>query len=202
MAILLTGGTGKTSTRLASLLRDANIPFLLTSRKGQASAPSGMQAAKFDWTDPSTYANPFSVLAENTTAIYLIAPEMSGMFSPCTAFPLKLKLAVLNPNFQSLWVIANVEFYTEPVTPMNEFIDYAIASHGVKRFVMLAGTTLVKGGDMYTGKVWSHLEELNVEYCVLQATWFMGMSLLPFHSSPFRFAHLSFLFFFDLTWVV
>lgn len=47
MAILLTGGTGKTSTRLAKLLQDAKIPFLLTSRKGQAGAPSGMEAVKF-----------------------------------------------------------------------------------------------------------------------------------------------------------
>jgi len=47
MAILLTGGTGKTSTRLAKILQDANIPFLLTSRKGQAGAPSGMEAVKF-----------------------------------------------------------------------------------------------------------------------------------------------------------
>ncbi len=47
MAILLTGGTGKTSTRLAKLLQDANIPFVLTSRKGQAGAPSGMEAVKF-----------------------------------------------------------------------------------------------------------------------------------------------------------
>jgi hypothetical protein len=47
MAILLTGGTGKTSSRLAKLLQDAKIPFLLTSRKGQAGAPSGMEAVKF-----------------------------------------------------------------------------------------------------------------------------------------------------------
>ena len=47
MAILLTGGTGKTSTHLAKLLQDANIPFLLTSRKGQAGVPSGMEAVKF-----------------------------------------------------------------------------------------------------------------------------------------------------------
>jgi uncharacterized protein YbjT (DUF2867 family) len=58
MAILLTGGTGKTSTHLAKLLQDANIQFLLTSRKGQAGAPSGMEAVKF--------VGPHSILISKT----------------------------------------------------------------------------------------------------------------------------------------
>jgi hypothetical protein len=27
---------------------------------------------------------------------------------------------------------------------------------------------------MYTGKVWSHLEECGVEFCVLRRPWFIG----------------------------
>jgi festuclavine dehydrogenase len=144
MVILLTGGIGKTSLRLTSLLRESSIPFLLTSRKGQAAAPSGMQAARFDWLDSTTFSNPFNILSQKITAIYLIAPETA-----------------------------------DPVTPMNAFIDYAINEHGVKRFVLLGGSTLEKGESMYTGRVWSHLEECRVEFCVLRATWFMGMPLPP-----------------------
>ncbi|KAN0095231.1 NAD(P)-binding protein [Hyaloscypha variabilis] len=78
MAILLTGGTGKTSTHLAKLLQDANIQFLLTSRKGQAGAPSGMEAVKFDWDDASTYKAPFQHKfpnGETIKAVYLISPQ-------------------------------------------------------------------------------------------------------------------------------
>ena len=59
MAIFLTGGTGKTANIIAYLLQDANIPFVVGSRRGEAAAPVGMVGAKFDWLDPSTFPNPF-----------------------------------------------------------------------------------------------------------------------------------------------
>ena len=141
MAILLTGGTGKTSVRLARFLQDAKIPFILASRKAEAGAPSGMQAVKFDWLDSSTYDNPFQHKfhgGEGISAVYLIAPEVS-----------------------------------DPVPIMNSFIDHAVKKHGVKRFVLLTGSSVDKGG-YYHGKVWSHLVDIGVEYCVLRATWFNG----------------------------
>lgn len=144
MAILLTGGTGKTSTRIARLLQDANIPFLLASRKGEAGAPSGMPATKFDWLDSSTFEKPFqheSLAGERISAIYLIAPEVS-----------------------------------DPVPSMTAFIDLAVKKHGVKRFVLLTGSTAEKD-SVNVGKVWQHLVDIGVEYCVLRATWFMGASL-------------------------
>ncbi|MCJ1273840.1 hypothetical protein MMC21_001633 [Puttea exsequens] len=79
MATLLTGGTGKTSVRLASMLQNANIPFVLASRKATDSAPSGMPAVKFDWLDASTYDNPFVYdfpSGRKVSAIYLVAPEV------------------------------------------------------------------------------------------------------------------------------
>ena len=137
MAILLTGGTGKTSIRAAGFLQDAKIPFLLASRKGQAGAPSGMQAVKFDWLDSSTYENPFQ--GENISAVYLIAPEVQ-----------------------------------DPATPMNAFVDHAAQKHGVKRFVLMAGSSVVKGGH-HVGKVWERLAEAGLEYAVLSPSWFMGV---------------------------
>ncbi|KAL9604525.1 MAG: hypothetical protein Q9219_000490 [cf. Caloplaca sp. 3 TL-2023] len=89
MAVLLTGGTGKTSTRLAKLLRDAQIPFLLASRRAEAAAPPGMPAVKFDFLDSSTYERPFSYSfpnGEKINAIYLVAPEVSDPAPSMNAF--------------------------------------------------------------------------------------------------------------------
>ncbi len=89
MAILVTGGTGKTSTRLAGLLQDAKIPFLLASRKAETEASSGMPATQFDWLDSSTYENPFQYKfpgGEIISAIYLIAPPVPDPVPSMTAF--------------------------------------------------------------------------------------------------------------------
>jgi uncharacterized protein YbjT (DUF2867 family) len=78
MAILITGGTGKTGLRLARLLQNASIPFLIASRKGAASTPAGMPAVTFDWTQPATYAAPFAHTFPNNEkikAVYLISPS-------------------------------------------------------------------------------------------------------------------------------
>lgn len=147
MAVLLTGGTGKTSIAIARLLQDAKIPLLLASRRGQAAAPSGMPAVSFDWLDEATFAKPFEYKfpgGESISAVYLIAPSV-----------------------------------TEPHTSMNAFVDYAIKEHGVKRFVLLGGSTVEIGGK-HVGKVWEHLIESKVEYCVLRPTWFMGPFWLRF----------------------
>ncbi|KAF8350275.1 hypothetical protein F5887DRAFT_1059428 [Amanita rubescens] len=75
MAIFLTGGTGNTANHIAHLLQDANIPFLLGSRRGETAAPAGMVATKFDWLDPSTFSNPFQYNfpgEQRISAIYLV----------------------------------------------------------------------------------------------------------------------------------
>ncbi|KAL9122827.1 MAG: hypothetical protein Q9187_000617 [Circinaria calcarea] len=71
MTILLTGGTGKTSMRIARLLKDADTPVLLASRSN--SAPPPYKSCRFDWLDNTTHPNPF-VEAE-ITAVYLVAPS-------------------------------------------------------------------------------------------------------------------------------
>jgi len=82
MAIFLTGGTGNTANPLAHLLQDANIPFLLGSRRGEAAAPAGMVATKFDWFDPSTFSNPFQYNfpgGQRISAIFLV---LAGVEDP------------------------------------------------------------------------------------------------------------------------
>ncbi|KAL9057990.1 MAG: hypothetical protein Q9162_001982 [Coniocarpon cinnabarinum] len=88
MTILLTGGTGKTSLQLAPLLTQASKPFLLTSRRGPASFPADLQAhaVTFDFTDESTYENPFKAAKEPITAVYLVAPEVADPSPPEIAF--------------------------------------------------------------------------------------------------------------------
>jgi festuclavine dehydrogenase len=136
MAILLTGGTGKTSTRMVPLLQSANIPYLLASRKA-----TGPNTTKFDWLEPTTWENPFDHKfpnGENISAIYLVSPGIA-----------------------------------DPAPPMNAFIDFAVEKYGVKRFVLLSGSSAEKGGP-HVGKVWEYLTERGLEWCVLRATWFMG----------------------------
>ena len=57
---------------------------------------------------------------------------------------------------------------------VNAFIDYAVKEHGVRRFVLTGRTLLKKGGPLEMGKVWLHLGEIGVEYCVLRLIWFMS----------------------------
>ena len=113
MAILLTGGTGKTYKHVARFLHESNIPFLLASRKGETAAPSVMSATKFDWLDSSTHESPFQHIfpnGESISAMYLIAPEVP-----------------------------------DPAPSMNAFVDRAVQKHGVKRFVLLSGSSLNQG---------------------------------------------------------
>ncbi|EKG16873.1 hypothetical protein MPH_05854 [Macrophomina phaseolina MS6] len=60
----------------------------------------------------------------------------------------------------------------EGVVFMNKFIDYSIKEHGVKRFVLLGGSTIQPGG-WYVGKVWQHILDVGVDYAVLRPSWFM-----------------------------
>ncbi len=59
------------------------------------------------------------------------------------------------------------------MTPTNAFIDHAAKKYGAKRFVFFTGSTAEKGGPV-VGKVWEHLDQSGVDYCVLRATWLMG----------------------------
>lgn len=89
MAVLVTGGTGKTSLQLARHLQSASIPFLLASRKAQLTAPDGMLAVNFDYTDPSTYQAIFSHSfphEEAIKAMYLVAPEVPDPVPAMNAF--------------------------------------------------------------------------------------------------------------------
>lgn len=89
MPVLLTGGTGKTSVRLARFLQNENIPFLLASRRGLSAAPSGMPAVQFDWLDQSTWKEPFQhrfAGGGTISAIYLMEPLVAEPWKPMNEF--------------------------------------------------------------------------------------------------------------------
>lgn len=85
MKVLLTGGSGKTSSRLAALLHAANIPLLTTSRSPQPS--STYPCAAFDWFDPSTHKSIFaSDAGKDVDRVWLVAPPAPDMLTPMAGF--------------------------------------------------------------------------------------------------------------------
>ena len=83
MTILLLGGRGKTSSRIASLLAEAGKPFLVASRSTLDTYPH--KQCQFDWIDEQTYGNPF-IQAGDIGAVYLVAPPVLDLFSPMKRF--------------------------------------------------------------------------------------------------------------------
>ncbi|PBK59502.1 NAD(P)-binding protein, partial [Armillaria solidipes] len=80
MTVLITGGKGKTASRLARLLKDANKPFLVASRSGR-DPTDDFPSCRFDWLDASTYAIPWSKV-EEITSVYLVPPLVLDMVLP------------------------------------------------------------------------------------------------------------------------
>ncbi|KAI0381638.1 putative ergot alkaloid A [Hypomontagnella monticulosa] len=88
MTILLTGGRGKTASRIAKLIRDANMPFLVASRSTSPASP--YKQAVFDWTKDDTYENPFTKASTDgmapISAIYLVPPPIFDLAPPMIRF--------------------------------------------------------------------------------------------------------------------
>ncbi|WP_299888097.1 ergot alkaloid biosynthesis protein [uncultured Ruegeria sp.] len=63
--ILVTGGTGKTGSRVVEQLKRKGVSPRVGTRN-----PKGENEARFDWKDPSTFAGSF----EGVAAVYLVAP--------------------------------------------------------------------------------------------------------------------------------
>ncbi|PPQ90529.1 hypothetical protein CVT25_015819 [Psilocybe cyanescens] len=72
MTILVTGGTGKTGSILAKLLHQAGIPVVIASRSAKAIEP--FKSVKFDWSDPTTFENPFKA-DSSIDKVYVVSPD-------------------------------------------------------------------------------------------------------------------------------
>lgn len=68
--ILVTGGTGKTGSRVATQLREKGYQARVASRKVDEFEPDS-ERVRFDWADASTYETALN----NVSAIYAVAPE-------------------------------------------------------------------------------------------------------------------------------
>ncbi|KAI0881521.1 putative ergot alkaloid A [Annulohypoxylon maeteangense] len=73
--ILLLGGTGKVGSRIAPLLKAANVPALIASRSGKSLA--GLPGIKFDWENESTWEATFANSATPIKAVFLVSPLSS-----------------------------------------------------------------------------------------------------------------------------
>jgi ergot alkaloid biosynthesis protein len=67
--ILITGGTGKTGSRLARILRDRDVQPRIASRSSRGEEHDG-EVVRFDWRDGAT----FPAALADVHAIYLVAP--------------------------------------------------------------------------------------------------------------------------------
>jgi festuclavine dehydrogenase len=76
MAVLLTGGTGKTSREIIKHLVASSQPFLIASRRGANGAPEASlekNMLKFDYTDESSWDVLFQ--KEKIKSLYIVMPE-------------------------------------------------------------------------------------------------------------------------------
>ncbi|KAL0958362.1 hypothetical protein HGRIS_000504 [Hohenbuehelia grisea] len=143
MAILVTGGTGKTGRPIVQLLHKGGHSVYVASRSGKAPQPhTGVQ---FDWADSATFEAPFAAASaanETITAVYLVCPNL--------------------PDHSAIAKI------------VNSFIDLAITK-GVKRFVLMSASAIVKGGPGTAGQgfVHEHLDKIGADYVSLRPTYFM-----------------------------
>lgn len=163
-AILVLGGTGTVGSRIVrrlSSLSDDTTTILVASRGAttttgttQQHATTNVHHVAFDWHDPSTWPNPFtlssspnSANARSIRAIYLIAP----------------------PSLDADRV-------------MTDFVDFA-RERGVRRFILQSASAIEAGGPAM-GRVHSYLEELGgrkeVEWGVVRPSWFQGRVFLLF----------------------
>lgn len=148
MTILLTGGTGNTSTSLARQLKRADIPFITSCRKGKLSETDlqDVSVAELDYTNEETYDKPF----QHPTAV---------------SSPIHIIYIVVPPG------------HSDPVV-VNAFIDYAVKKRNVSKFVLLGGQGAEMAAEFPPSKVWRHLDQLGTDYAILQPSWFSGRSLI------------------------
>lgn len=83
-SILLTGGTGKVSSRIIPLLSSNGNTVLVASRSGRCPSLLNTTGVKFDWFDSTTYASSFSQTQIN--AIFLVAPPIIDCVPPMKTF--------------------------------------------------------------------------------------------------------------------
>ncbi|KAI0146971.1 NAD(P)-binding protein [Xylariaceae sp. FL1272] len=75
MSILLTGGSGKTASRIAALLAANKLPYLLSARTGPNNKTGDHPVVKFDMSDESTWMQ--ALEQTPVKAVYIMEPRIS-----------------------------------------------------------------------------------------------------------------------------
>ncbi|KAG5951671.1 hypothetical protein E4U53_002541 [Claviceps sorghi] len=86
MTILLKGGNGKTARHIATLLHEANVPFVIGSR---SSTPETIGCHRsFDWLSEATFDNVVSVDGdmEPVSVVWLVPPPILELAPPVIRF--------------------------------------------------------------------------------------------------------------------
>lgn len=145
MSILVLGGRGKTSSRLARLLAQANIPFILASRTVSDTVP--YPQTQFDWDDKTTYPKLFADARAKTgkpvSAVYIVASASADVGQQLKDF---IDVAVKENNVSRI-VLLTASTMEKGGPGMGQGHEYLVKLH----------------------------EEIGLEYTVLRPTWFQGL---------------------------
>lgn len=164
MKILLLGGRGKTSIRIASLLATAKVPFVLASRTVCSSCP--YEQVHFDWLDQSSWVSPFDEKYgseeeswEPISTVYIVPPsfEMENLAERVISF---IRLA--REKGAKRFVLLSASLFEQGAGPIGEIHEY-----------------LVNSAQSQAPNSSSQLGEGNkddIEFAVLRPSWFMGES--------------------------
>lgn len=147
MTILLTGGSrGKTSSRIARLLAQADIPFVVASRTVYDKVP--YVQAQFDWEDKTTYSKLFADAKAKTgkpvSAVYLVPLENKNVGQQLRDF---IDVAVKENNVSRI-VLLSAASVEKGSFGWGEGHEHLVKLH----------------------------EEVGLEYAVLRPSWFQGLS--------------------------
>ncbi|KAF8907532.1 hypothetical protein CPB85DRAFT_836591 [Mucidula mucida] len=155
MSILLTGGTGKTSIRIARLLQNTNMRFILTSRQGIV--PEPFTGVKFDWYDPATFENPFAI-ESNIESVYLVPP----LGSPDVIKALKPFIDLAVEKGVKRFVLLSISTLDAGSPYMGKVHEYLI-SLGVDYFV-------IRPSWFFENFITLHLESIRDRHTIVTAS--------------------------------
>lgn len=127
--ILLLGGTGKVSSRIAPLLSSNGYSILLASRSGKAPSLPNCYGIKFDWSDESTYSNPFT--AGSISTIFIVAPPVVDQLPLAKSF---IDLAI--SKGVKRFVLLSATVFSDGSGPMMGAISKYIVSLGVEYAIL------------------------------------------------------------------
>lgn len=166
--ILLLGGTGKVSSRIAPLLSADGYPVILASRSGDSPSLPKCQGVKFDWLDKATYANPFTK-CDDISTVFIVAPAIFDQLPPSQAF---IDLAI-SKGVQRI-VLLSASAFEVGDGPMMAAISKYIVSLGVEYAILRPTWFMENFSEM------QHVHTIREQDCIVSAS---GHGKVPFVSA-------------------